>query len=404
MNRAADPQYTWFKEADIPLEVVILMIGGMTLAIAGILLFPVSAGMLPYYENGLYGLLLIVFALQIIILGKSPFGDLSRSKLLLGIGIALACIGMVTCFIPIPNLVSRLLLILCFGLGNLLLLLQMCFARDKLTAWLQYGGIFRHLIFSSFLVYALAILIAVLIGKRDLFVLNVTAAVLLLAGASTLYLAFVLRRIYRKYPEAEKRPAGEVNLSADQDLLLLMGFFMVLLGGLLIPVNLGLLPFSGSAQLGLLMVIFAVQMLASGSTPIGAFRRSRLIIGFGLVFAALGIVSCLIPNILVPMLTILVGVLNILGGVITLVKICLPRLQHPAGAASQAPPILARLFVVQVILNLLSISFGTSMLIPNLVPGLIIGLILAATGGMLLYLLRILVLLDRMQQAVNPAA
>ncbi len=49
-----------------------------------------------------------------------------------------------------------------------------------------------------------------------------------------------------------------------------MGIFMLLLGGLWIPVNLGLLPFSGSAQLGLLMVIFAVQMLASGNNLLSA--------------------------------------------------------------------------------------------------------------------------------------
>jgi hypothetical protein len=35
------------KEADLPLEVVILMIGGMALLITGILLFPVSDGALP---------------------------------------------------------------------------------------------------------------------------------------------------------------------------------------------------------------------------------------------------------------------------------------------------------------------------------------------------------------------
>lgn len=397
--RKAGPDCAGLKEADIPLETVILIIGGMAIAIAGALLFPVSAGILPYYENGLYGLILIVFALQIITLGKTPFGDFKRSKILVTAGMLLACLGMVTCFIPIANPVSRLLLMLCFGVGNFLLLLQMCFTRDKLRAWLKYGGIFRHLIFSSFLVYGLAILVAVLIWKQELFALHATAAVLLLFGTSILYLACVLCRIYLACPEAQKHPAGDVKLSADQDLLMLMGFFMVLLGGLLVPVNLGLLPFSGSAQLGLLMVIFAVQMLASGSTPIGAFRRSRLIIGCGLVFAALGIVSCLIPNILVPTLTLLVGVLNILGGVITLVKICLPRLKHPAGAAPQAPPILTKLFVVQVILNLLAISFGVSMLIANLVPGWIIGLILAANGGMLLYLLRILVLLDEMRQA-----
>ncbi len=37
--------------------------------------------------------------------------------------------------------------------------------------------------------------------------------------------------------------------------------------------------FSGSAQLGLLMVINSGQMLASGSTPIGPFSRSWLVAG-----------------------------------------------------------------------------------------------------------------------------
>ncbi len=57
-----------FREADLPLEVAILAIGGMVMSMAGTILFMVSAGALPYYENGLYGLLLIIFALQTITL------------------------------------------------------------------------------------------------------------------------------------------------------------------------------------------------------------------------------------------------------------------------------------------------------------------------------------------------
>jgi hypothetical protein len=182
-----------------------------------------------------------------------------------------------------------------------------------------------------------------------------------------------------------------------------MGVFMLLLGVLLIPVNLGLFPFSASAQLGLLMVIFAVQMLASGSTPIGPFPRSWLMIGFGLLFAALGVVSCIIPGILVPALTVLVGMLNILGGVITLVRICLPRLKKPEEPGGPVPPVMAKLFAVQFIMNLLAIMFGTSMLIPNLVHGLVIGVILAANGCVLLYLLRILVVLEKMQRETGGA-
>lgn len=393
-----------FKEADLPLEVVILMVGGMAMLITGVLLFPVSGGTLPYYENGLYGLLLIVFALQIITLGKTPFGEMRRSKLLLAAGVLIAAVGIVTCFIPIFSRLPQLLLFLCFGPGGFLLLLRLCFAKDRLRSWARYGGIFRHLILGCSGVYVLSMLIALLLWNRSLLTTPMTAVALLLFGAAIFYLAGVLRKIYRTYPEAEKRPDGDVELSTDQALLMLMGIFMVLLGLLLVPVGLGLIPFSGSAQLGLLMVIFAVQMLASGSTPIGSFPRSWLVVGFGLLFAALGIVSCIIPEILVPALTVLVGMLNILGGVSALTKLWLSRPRQTNGLPEPVPPVLTRLIAAQLTMNLLTILFGTSMLIPGLVPTPIIGVILAANGCVLLHLLHILVTLDRMRGDAESAA
>ena len=387
------------KEADLPLEVVILLIGGMALLITGILLFPVSDGTLPYYENGVYGLLLVIFALQTITLGKTPFGDIRRSRLSLAVGVAIAAVGIVTCFIPTFTLLPRILLFVCFGLGGLLLLLQMVLSRDKLRVWVQYGGIFRHLILACSAVYILSMLIALLLWKQSLLPTPATAGVVLIYGLAVFYLAGVLRKVYRTYPEAAN-PKGDIELSTDQSMLLLMGVFMLLLGVLLIPVSLGLFPFSGSAQLGLLMVIFAIQMLASGGTPIGSFPRSWLMIAFGFLFAALGIVSCIIPGILLAPLTLLVGVLNIVGGVIALVKM-LPRPRRPDEPRSPAVPLLAKLFAAQLTLNLLAIMFGTSMLIPGLVHGLVIGVILAANGYVLLYLLRILVQLDRMRGAME---
>jgi hypothetical protein len=138
-------------------------------------------------------------------------------------------------------------------------------------------------------------------------------------------------------------------------------------------------------------------MLASGNTPIGPFPRSWLMIFFGLLFVALGIVSCLIPEILVLQLTVLIGVLNILGGVITLGKICIPRLRKSEEPGGPVSPVLAKLFAAQLTMNLLTILFGTSMLVSRLIPGLVIGVILAANGCVLLYLLHILIVLDRMQ-------
>lgn len=398
-------EYKILKEANLPLETVILLIAGMTMLIAGVLLFPVSSGLLPFYENGLYGLLLVMFSLQIITLGKTPFGDVRRSKPLIAVGMVVASVGIVTCFIPaISSQILGMLLVLCFGPGGFLLLLQMLFTREKFRTWLKYGGIFRHLIFGCSAVYILSMLIALLIWEKNLLTTPLTAVAMLIYGVAIVYLACVLRKIYCAYPEEERSHRVEPGLSTEHAMLLLMSVFMLILGILLIPVNLGLLPFSGSAQLGLLMVIFAVQMLASGSTPIGPFPRSWLMILFGHVFATLGIVSCIIPEVLVPLLTFFVGVLNILGGIIPLLKSYIFRKHKSEEPQKDFPPIMKKLFATQLGLNLLGILFGASMLVSQLLPGLVIGLVLAANGGVLLYLLHILIVLEKMQQVAENDA
>jgi hypothetical protein len=393
------------KKADLPLEAAILLIAGIMMLITGVLLFPVSRGALPCYENGLYGLFLVMFALQIIALGKTPFGEMERSKLLIAAGVVIAAVGIVTCFVP--DLLSRLpcmMLVLCLGPGGLLLLLQMFFAGDKFRTWVKHGGIFRHLILGCSAVYILSMLFALIIWKQSLLKTPLTAVVALIFGVAIVYLALVLWKIYGTYPEAEKPGRGDGGLSIDQATILLTAVFMFLLGVLLTPVNLGLLPFSGSAQLGLLMVIFAVGMLASGNTPIGLFPRSGLMIFLGLLFAAIGIVSCIIPGILIKQLTVLVGTLNILGGVLTLGKICIPRLKKSEEPDNPFTPVLGKLFAAQLIMNLLTILFGISMFVNNLIPGLVIGVIFAANGCVLLYLLHIMTVLEKMQNAAGETA
>ena len=383
-----------FEKADIPLESVILLIGGMALAVTGGLLFPVSTGRLPYYENGFFGLLLIVFALQTITLGKTPFGDMRRSKFLLFFGVVVAIIGIITCFIPgLFGPLPRILLFVCFGLGGMLQLLQASLDITKMRTWMQFGGVFHRLLFACVSVYGLSILAGFLLWTQPSLPTSITATIMLLFGFAVIYLGGVLRLVYRIYPEAESSRNDPSGLSFDHSMLLLTSVFMILLGTLLIPVNLGLLPFAENAQLGLLMIIFAIQMLASGNTPIGPFpHRSLFMVGCGFLFAAVGIVSCVIPNVLVAPLTFLVGVLNILGGLIPLGKRLL-LLAQPTNE-SAVHPLLQKLSRTQLTMNLLSIMFGTSMFVPGIVPGLVIGAILAANGGVLLYLLRILVAID----------
>jgi len=385
------------REAKLPFEIVMLIIAAVIILITGAMLFPVYSGTLPYYENGLYGLLLIIFALQTITLGRTPFGDTPRSRLLLVVGLLIAIIGMVTSLIPISISFSRVLLFLCLGPGGLLLFLQMLFIKDKLKSWVKYGGIFRHLIFACSAVYILSMVIALLLWKQNLLTTPMTAVVILFFGTAVFYLATVLGKINRTYPEAAKNPIGDIKLSIEQTMILFTSIFMIIIGVLLIPVNLGMLPFSSSAQLGILMVIFAIQMLAFGNTPIGPFPRTWPMIGLGILFAVLGAISCIIPGILVSVLTILVGILNILGGIIAFTKMLPKGSKQKTEPREPIPPILKKLFATQLTLNLLQILFGTSMLIPGKVPGMVIGVILAANGGVLSYLLSILVTLDKMR-------
>ncbi|HAK40181.1 MAG TPA: hypothetical protein DCM24_00045 [Synergistaceae bacterium] len=389
------------KRAEIEFDVVVLLVAALVMLVTGTLLLPVSKGALPYYENGLYGLLLFIFALQMVTLGRTPFGDAPRSRGLMAAGVIIVSLGIITCFIPdIFSRVPRIILSICFGPGGAALLLQMIFSRDKLPKWRQYGGIFRHLIAGCSAVYVLSALIGLLVFREDLISTPMTAMVTLLTGLSLFYLAATLQRIYRVYPEAIQEPKGSVDLPIGRAMILLTGIFMVILGVLLVPVSLGRLPFSGSAQLGLLMVILALQMLATGNSPIGSFPRTWLMIIIGLLFVLLGAASCIIPGVLVLPLTVLIGVLNILGGALMLKRIFNPIIRG-SGGGGPVPAILVRLNLVQVTMNVVSIMFGTSMLVHNLIPGGVVGVILAANGGLLLYLMRIMSVIDGMQKKME---
>jgi hypothetical protein len=393
------------KRAEIEFDVVLLLVASLTMVLAGVLLFPVSMGLFPYYENGLYGLFLFIFAFQTVALGRTPFGDAPRSKALLAAGVVVAGVGIITCFIPdIFSRIPRIVLSVCFGLGGVALLIQMIISGDKLPRWRRYGGIFRHLIASCAAVYVLSALIGLLIIRKDLLSTPVTAVVVLLMGFSLTYLAVILQKIYISYPEAVHEPKGDLDLPIGRATILMTALFMVILGVLLVPVSLGKLPFSGSAQLGLLIVNLAIQMLATGDTPIGPFPRTWLMMIIGLVFASLGAISCIIPGILVAPLTLLVGFMNILGGALNLKGILMPIIKRSSREAGPVPPIVVRLNLVQIAMNALSVTFGVSMLVHNLIPPLIIGVVLASNGGLLLYLMRLVYVIDGMRKEMGQPA
>jgi hypothetical protein len=169
----------------------------------------------------------------------------------------------------------------------------------------------------------------------------------------------------------------------------MVGVLLTLLGVLLFPINQGTIPFSPDGELGLLMVIMAIQMTILGETPMGGYKRSWLMVILGIVFATLGAFSCIVPGILTNMLQTLLGALNILGGTILLIKRFIPILQeirHPPSEPVEVPSIAKKIMVTQTVLNFLAIAFGLSMLLPGLIPSNFVPGILIINGLLLLVL------------------
>ncbi len=181
----------------------------------------------------------------------------------------------------------------------------------------------------------------------------------------------------------------EASLSLPVALVVVVGILMIFLGLLLFPVNLGLIPFSPDGQLGLLLVINAIQIMAIGETPLGQFKRSWLLTVIGIGFASMGVVSCIVPGILTDVIRTLLGALNIIGGIILLTNQVLPMLNGNETASAKptaVPPILKRLKNTQLMLPIFSIGFGLTTLVPGLVSGMIIAGILIIEGLLLLVL------------------
>lgn len=408
-------------ESDLSLEGVILLIFGVFMSLFGVLLFKIHTGALPYAPDSLYGLFLVLVSIQTLTVGKTPLGDLRRSRRVILIGIGTAVIGMTACFIPGPltggvRILAGLLLVV----RGVSLLFPLVVSEEKAKMWMKGPGILQHLTLAALLVYGLSIVLGLVTLFPGLTTSLQTAVLLIVYGISFFYLAWSLQRVRRRYPSESSRTSASVPVALDTSglksgfpwlretplplslaLLILMAVLLTLLGFLLVPVTLGLLPFSPDGQFGLLLVIMAVQMMAAGETPLGHYKRSWLIILIGIGFAALGIFSSIVPGILTGRIQMLLGLLNILGGVILLIMRFLPLLHERrpvATGASAVLPLLKKILIIQTVLNLVGIAFGLSMFLPGFVPGQVVAGILIIYGLLLFALASILPKIDQIAQ------
>jgi uncharacterized membrane protein HdeD (DUF308 family) len=201
-------------ESDISFEVVIFLILGVFMFLFGVLLYGIHIGDLPYNPDSMYGLFLIIISLQIITMGKTPFGDLRRSWIVIIIGICTAVFGMIACFIPgyLTDIIRIIVGIMLF-VGGITLLFQLFFSKKNAIKWLENQKIVQQLIIACCLVYIISILLGLVTLIPGIITNPQTALFLILYGISFFYLSWCIQKIRKVYPieETKKQDGTEYD-------------------------------------------------------------------------------------------------------------------------------------------------------------------------------------------------
>jgi uncharacterized membrane protein HdeD (DUF308 family) len=198
-------------ESDLSLEVVILLVLGVFMLLFGLLLFRIHTGNLPYAPDSTYGLFLVIVSLQIITMGKTPFGDLHRSWMIVIIGICTAILGMFACFIPglLTGLI-RILVGIMLIVGGIAPLVQLFISEEKAKKWMKTSGILQQLTIACSLVYIMSAILGVITLLPGITTDPQTAVILIIYGISLFYLSWCIQKVTTLYaPEETKNPADE---------------------------------------------------------------------------------------------------------------------------------------------------------------------------------------------------
>jgi len=380
------------SSCDLTLGTVILIVFGIFMLLLGVLMFLIQAGILPYNPDSTFGLLLVLLSIQMITLGKTPFGTFRRTWIVIILGFSTALLGTGACFIPgflagiIPELVGCLMIS-----GGVVLFMNLLFSEGRARQWIRTLGILQHLTVACGFVYLTEILFGFLVLFPG-FIPGIFAGLLMLIlSAGLFYLAWCIQTLSQEYPPKERDPepsedkgtAGivgflfyqEASLSIPVSFILLLGIIFIECAIILIPADKGYYLFSRDSQFGLLMVIMAVQVLALGKTPFGVYKRSWFLIGIGILIALLGMYSCIVPGLLSGWMLRILGFWNLLTGSMGLGKIVIPVLQsHRSSPDTQVSLSKGKkkLLWIVIVLHLLTMGFGMNLIIPGLIPSPIV--------------------------------
>jgi uncharacterized membrane protein HdeD (DUF308 family) len=412
------------EETDLSIEVVLLLILGVFMLLFGLLLFRIDTGATPYTPDSTYGLFLVIVSLQIITMGKTPFGDLRRSWIVIIIGICTSILGIYACFIPghLTSLIHILVGVLLL-FGGISLLLRLFISEEKAKMWMKVPGILQQLTIACASVYIISAILGLIVLFPGTATDLLTSVILVIYGIGFFYLSWCIQKVTRLYPPEEIRnPPREQSNTVEHPsrynfkflmdaalplsiaIIIVIGVLLTLCGLLLFPVSLRIIPYSADGQLGLLLVITAIQMLALGQTPLGQFRRTWLLITIGIVFAAMGIFSCIVPGILTGVINILLGLFNIFSGSLFLMNRYLSK--QDAGINLEAMPdyvisVAKKLGNTQIAQNIIGITFGISALVPGLVSLRITAGILVIFGLLFLILSNLLYKMESFERRAS---
>jgi uncharacterized membrane protein HdeD (DUF308 family) len=377
-------------EIELSIEVVLLIVGGVFFLLFGVLLFLIDIGMLPYSEGSMYGLFVVLVSMQIITMGKTPFGDVLRSWLVVILGLLTAMLGTLAIFYPgYLSATIRILAGLIVLISGASGLLQLFISKDKARTWMKMPGILQQLTVACVLVYGIEIALGIITLFPGIMPNPLTAVLLLIFGSSLFFLAWCIHMATRQFSSASEKmittPSQSKNtffrirattLTVENTFNTYQGFLLILLGILVLFMILGILPsFNSDGQLGLLLVLTSLQLLSLGQFVGSQVTRSRPVIAFGILCAGAGIFSCIVPGILSGIIQPLLGLQNVTTGVLLLAtKIIAPTLsgiRHPPAEPVTLPPIVKRLFRVLTATGIVTILFGINMLAPLLLPSLL---------------------------------
>jgi hypothetical protein len=324
----------------------------------------------------------------------------------------MAAVGTVACLIPglMEGFIRELVGIIILA-GGISQFLQLVIAKDHARMWIRTSSILKHLTLALGLVYFIQAIIGLITLIPSITTNLQTAVLCIIFGISLFYLIWCLQKVTKLYPpeETTKSPSEQsdnktdkkgiffllrdANLSTDVVLTFMFGLILILVPILLIPTGMGIFTFSFDSMYGLLLVIMALQVLALGNTPVGEFKRSWLLILVGLIFIAMGIVSCIVPGLLTSVMMILLAIWSLILGSVGLFKmglLILDGIQHPPAEPVSLPPVIKKMQVTGILLYIVTIFFGINVLLPSYIPGLILLGIIFIMGALLIIMARIL--------------